>query len=445
MLGHMLDQPRCAVWAGVGVGKTAPGLQTIDYVQLVDAAPALVLATEKVARRRWGDEAAKFSNFSHMEVQPILGTPKERERALRNDHACTFTINYENLPWLVEHLGDRWPFRTVLADEATRLKSFRTRQGGSRAKALGRVAHTKIRRFIELTGTPSPNGLKDLWGQLWFLDGGKRLGRSYTAFSERWFRTGYSGFGLEPLPHAEAEIHDAVRDLCLSINGADWFDLQKPVQYVIEIDLPPKAREVYRAMDRELFADIASNGVEALNAGAKLNKCMQIASGAVYTDDEGGWTEVHDAKISALESLVDEWNGAPVMVGYHFRPDLERLKKAFPGALDLGDDDDLQRAKRGQGRVWLANPASVGHGVDGLQDHCHVLAYFTTDFNFENHDQLIGRIGPMRQFQSKTGKAFHLYYLVAVDTADELALESQRSKRSVQDVLMEATKRRGLI
>lgn len=291
-------------------------LTALDILELVEPGPALVLAPLRVAASTWPDEAGKWDHLRNVEVSAVVGTPEERRAALRRP-ASVFSTNYENLPWLIEHLGDKWPFRKVVADESTKLKSFRLRQGGKRAQALGRVAHSKVSRFIELTGTPSPNGLQDLWGQAWFLDQGVRLGRTYDSFKQRWFQAVPGGDGyqqIRPLPHAQREIEERLRDLCLSLDARDYFDIREPIVNVIRVDLPSKARKLYRDMEREMFMQVDEHEVEAFSAAAKTIKCLQLANGAAYTDDGGSWTEVHDAKLQALESVVEEAAGAPVLV-----------------------------------------------------------------------------------------------------------------------------------
>lgn len=179
----ILDNERCGVWASMGVGKSVSTLNALDTLQMLDDRPILVVAPLRVATTTWPDEVRKWNHLKHLTVLPITGSEKERMRALKYD-ANILATNFEQLPWLVEFYGDRWPFATVVIDESTKLKGFRLRQGTQRAKALGRVAHTKIKRIVELTGTPAPNGLEDLWGQAWFLDKGARLGRTYDDFKK---------------------------------------------------------------------------------------------------------------------------------------------------------------------------------------------------------------------------------------------------------------------
>jgi hypothetical protein len=304
IIRHIVENRRCAIWAGMGTGKSASTLTALDALDLIEVVyPALVIAPLRVAASVWPDEVGKWDHLRHLRVSPIVGNVSERIRALR-EPAEIYTVNYENLPWLVEHLGGGWRFPTVVADESTKLKGFRLRQGTQRARALGSVAHDRIERFIELTGTPAPNGLADLWGQSWFLDAGSRLGRTHSAFTDRWFRLKYDGYGLEPLAHAQGEIQTRLADLCLTITAADYFDLPPLIENEIKVDLPAPARRIYRDMEQAMFAQIEGHDVEAFNAAAKTNKCLQLANGAAYVDDRGTWKEVHDAKLAALEDIV---------------------------------------------------------------------------------------------------------------------------------------------
>jgi SNF2 family DNA or RNA helicase len=414
----------------------------------VESGPTLVLAPLRVARTTWPDEARKWN--LPLDVTTITGTVAERTRQCAVDSAVHAT-NYEQLPWLIAHWGDKWPYRTVIADEATRLKGFRLRQGGKRTRALGRVAFKHVKRFVELTGTPSPNGLVDLWGPMWFLDQGERLGRTFSAFAERWFMTGYNGFGLSPRAHAQAEITDRIKDLCLTIDPKDWFDLKAPIVTNIYVDLPPAARRIYKEMERQMFAAIGDRTAEAFNAAAVTNKCLQLANGAVYVDplaEEDAaprskeWREVHDAKLAALDSIIEEAAGAPVLVAYNFRSDLARIRAAFPQARVLDSDPDTIRAwNAGEIRLLLAHPASAGHGLN-LQDGGNILVYFGHSWNLEEREQILERIGPVRQAQAGHDRGVFVYNLVARDTVDEVVIERLVSKCSVQDALRNAMKRR---
>lgn len=438
-LDWLYARPRTALWMPMGGGKTVTTLTALDALDLVEAVyPVLVLAPKRVAISTWPDEVAKWPHLKRLRVSVINGTPKQRQAAL-DAPADVYTMAYDNLSWLCETLGDDWPFVTVVADELTRLKSFRIRQGSKRAGALGRVAHTKVKRFIGLTGTPGANGLKDLWGQTWFLDRGERLGRTFSAFEQRWFRKGYDGFSLQPQPHAQGEIQALLSDICLTVTG---LPVDEPIRNPIYVDLPPKARVLYRDMEDEMFAEIGAEGVEAANAAVRTQKCLQIANGAIYTDDAGNWEAVHDAKLDALESVIEEANGAPVLVAYNFKHDLQRLRRRFPQARVLdADPDTIRQWNAGQVPVLFAHPASAGHGLN-LADGGNILAFFGLNWSLEEHMQIIERIGPMRQKQAGYDRPVFVHYIMAKNTVDNLVFDRLASKRTVQEVLLEAMKRR---
>lgn len=445
MLDFMAQHQRCAVFAAMGSGKTSGTLTTVAAADLLDEAPVLVLAPKRVAVGTWPDEVRKWDHLKHMDISVAVGTVEQRKAALRKS-ASVYTCNYDNLPWLVKHCGSAWPFRTVVADELTRLKNFRLRQGGERARALATVAHDKVERFIGLTGTPAANGYKDLWGQIWFCDRGHRLGRTYEAYTQRWFRQLPGAFnrGIELMPHAEAEINARIKDICITIDPRDYgLDLAEPINTVVEVELPARVRAHYREMERHFFTEIGEHEIEAVHAGAKSQKLLQFTAGAVYTDAERTrWEVVHDEKIEALRSIVEEASGAPVLVSYYFKSDLERLKKAFKDHRDIGTPEGLRSALRGEGQVWLGHPMSIGHGVDGLQQHCNIMADFSMGWGLEPHQQILERIGPLRQMQAGLERPVYRYSIIAKNTIDEDVLERHASKRSIQDVLLEAMKRR---
>lgn len=447
MTQHILDNPRCALFAFMGAGKTNATLLAIDELLFAGKIrKVLILAPLRVARSTWPEEAQKWKQLSHLSVQPIVGTQAERRAAL-NSGADIFTMNYENIPWLVETLGDAWPFDMVVADESTRLKSFRLRQGGKRAAALKSVAHLKTARWVNLTGTPAPNGLMDLWGQTWFLDQGQRLGRTFSAFVNRWFRARPGSDPrypvLEPVAHAQDEMQALLKEVCLTLDAKDWFDLDAPIVNTLYVDLPPKARKHYREMEKELFTSIAGNEIEAFGAAAKSMKCLQMANGAAYineTNDE--WEVIHDEKLKALESIVEEASGAPVLVAYDFRSDLHRILAHFPGARAL-DKQPSTIADWNAGKIsmLIAYPGNAGHGLN-LADGGAILVYFGHWWNLEERQQIAERIGPVRQKQAGHERPCYIYNIVARDTVDEQVIERIETKRDVQAILLDAMKRR---
>lgn len=437
---YILDKPRCAIFADMGLGKTAAVFQALSILKAVDHAPALIIGPLRVARTVWSDEVEKwFESFGHLTINKILGSPNERKIATEYK-ADINLVNYENIPWLVDYWGDKWPYEIVIADESSKLKGLRSRQGTKRARYLAKVAHTKVKRFVQLTGTPASNGIQDLFACGWFIDAGERLGKTFTAFSERWFRPDWSGYGLVPLPHAQKEIEAKLADVCLSLKASDYFDLKEPIVNKIMVELPSKARMLYREMEKEMFVQIRQHEVEAFNAASMTVKCLQLANGALYVEEGKNYEEIHQAKIEALKSVIEEANGASVLVAYNFKSDLERLKKAFPKARVL--DKDPQTIKdwnTGEIPILLAHPASAGHGLS-LQHGGNILAFFGLNWNLEEHLQIIERIGPTRQMQSGYDRPVFIHYVVAKNTIDEQVLERLETKKSVQEILLHAMK-----
>jgi SNF2 family DNA or RNA helicase len=461
---HIVDHPRCSLMAKPGMGKSSTTASALDAIYLAgETHPTIILAPLRVARHTWPTEFAKWRDFAGYAVSPILGNEKERLAALRRD-VPIYTMNYEQLKWLSDTLGSKWPFRIIVADESTKLKNVRVsvrdskagryihaEKGGSgRAGILAKIAFRKeVHRFIELTGTPATNGLKDLWGQLFFIDMGYRLGRSYGAFEARWFervmKHKNDKFGeLRPRIGAEAEIQSRIADVCLALDPKDWFpDLQEPLRFTVNVQLPAKARKLYTQMEKEMYIEIAAKGVEAFNAAGMTMKCRQLAAGAIYTDPETqAWAETHDEKIQALEDIYEECGGTPLLVSYQFKSDLERLLKAFPKGVNLATDAGLRKFMAGEAQYGFGHPQSIGHGFDGMQDVTNIIVFFSSDFNLEYREQIIERIGPVRQLQSGHSRKVLIYDIVAEDTVDEVVLRRLVEKCSVQEALFSAMKQK---
>lgn len=427
---------RCAIFAPMGSGKTVSTLTALHDLSSTEAIyPILILAPLRVAKHTWLDEIAKWRHLSSLKTSAIVGSVSEREKAL-SVSADVYTVNYENLAWLVTKLDKKWPFKTVVVDESTKLKGFRLRQGTQRAKALATVAHTLVKRVVLLTGTPAPNGVQDLWGQLYFVDKGERLEKSFSKFLDKWFTVDYSGYNWTPLPHAQAEIQNAISDICLTVTPDASHPKDVPIVNKIMIKLAPKVRSQYRQMEKEMFLQLESEGVEALNAATVSTKCAQIANGAIYKENKS-YEVLHDEKIDALASCIEE-TGAPVLVVYNFKSDLDRLRRAFPHGRKLGDSaSDMSDWNRGQIPILFIHPMSAAHGLN-LQHGGNVLIFFSISWNLEEHLQVIERIGPLRQRQAGYDRHVFIYYILAEDTIDELILERLETKRSIQEVLLTA-------
>lgn len=434
--GFILNNPYCALWAKPGMGKTVLVYAALDILKMAGSNyfPALVIAPKKVCELTWPIENKKWAEFADLRVVSLCGSREEREQALMQPGEV-FVINYELIPWLVQRLGEHWPFKTLVADEATKLKNFRLRKSGVRTGALGGLVD-KFGRVIELSGTPSPNGLKDLWGQLYFLDKGQRLGTSYGLFLSRWFTEDQYTREIVPKPHAAQEIHEAIADITMSLRPEDWFDIDEPIFIERRVQLPPEAMELYKTMEDEFFLQLGDQEVDALNAMALSTKLLQIASGTVY-DNDGSTVPIHDAKVEELRSIINESGGEPVLVVYQYRSQIPMLQEAFPGTRVFKGKKDQDDWNAGRIPLMLIHPDGAGHGVD-LQDGGRTMVFFTGTWNAEHRLQVIERIGPMRQLQSGHPRAVMIYDLIANDTIDIDVLARMQGKLTTQAALMAA-------
>ena len=455
MHGFALGKRRVNWWAGPGSGKTSTGLWFFDTMRWFgEAKKMLVVSTKRIAKTVWGREKDKWEQFERYSVAVALGTPDQRLRALAANADIT-CINFDNLQWLAETVGhDQWPWDTVIADESTKLKSMkiaiiphhktgklymRSGGGSKRAADLAKVSHSKVRNWINCTGTPTPNGLLDAWGEMWFIDGGQRLGRTFTSFKDRWFypsRPADNPFAVkwEPKDHAEAEIMGLINDVTISIDARDYMELPDTVVNPIFVPMPERARALYRQMEKEMYIELEGKDIEAFNAGAKSMKCRQLASGAVYAKpdeigDAAPWLWVHDEKMDALHDIVEELNGEPIMVAYQFRSDLERLQKEFPKGRYFDDNEQtLDDFIAGKIPQLFIHPASGGHGIDGMQKVCNHICFFSQTFNAEEYLQVIERIGNVRQVSAGYFRNTFVHLLITEGTVDELAAKRIEAK-----------------
>lgn len=438
---------RGALWLPMGSGKTGSTLQALvtlqDFVE--DVMPVLIVAPLRVAKNTWPDEIAQWDFSKHLKVATICGTAKQRLAALRPGFDV-YTINFENLPWLLEVLGEKWPFKTVVVDESSKLKGFRTRMGSSRAKALAKRAF-RSKRFWMLTGTPASNGLQDLWGQSWFIDKGQRLGPSFSAFTERFFISeqvtdNQFATKLTPTPTAQKTIEGLLKDVTLAIKLEDYLDLKLPVVNKIHYELPDKARKAYKDMADSYFTELFDdkgqlNPVEAVNAGARSQKLLQCAGGFMYGEDKTV-LRLHDEIISSLESIVEEWAGENIMVSYQYPPTRDAILKAFKGSRYLDKDPQTMKDwNAGKIPMLLAHPQSAGHGLS-LQHGGRILVFAETAWNLEEHLQIIERIGPTRQMQSGYDRLVYLYYLLGDKTIHNQVFGRLVEKKTMQQCLVDA-------
>lgn len=457
MLDIMTSRNRCNVFASPGTGKTSATLMALDVLGIVDDGvwPVLVTAPKRVANGVWHKELAEWSRFKGLRLVRVLGTPAQRDKALKTP-ADIYVINYANLTWLHEKVGHAWPFKTVISDESTLIKSHRCRfqmsKTGKKFLVVGGSKHAgnlvrhapDTNHWINLTGTPTPNGVKDLWGQQWPVDFGRALGASHSAFSQRWFRLAWGSSKeqqrIEPLDGASDEIVDRIKPYTALVDAYDYFDIEKPVELDIDIELPASVRKHYDQIHRESIAEILDFKVNAVNAGSKVMKCRQIASGYVM-DTEGNWQTLHTEKLDALAELREKLGDQPLLVAYWFKADLDAIQGRFKDAVVFPSDASQERVQdawnAGKIPMLLIHPQSGGHGLS-LQHGGNNLCIYTMDWNAEYYEQVIERIGPTRQAQSGYKRLVYIHRLIALRTWEVVVAERLREKFDTSEAVKRA-------
>jgi SNF2 family DNA or RNA helicase len=441
MIDAIVSTRRLNLWAPMGSGKTSAVLTAFHTLDLCGSNffPVLVIAPLRVARDVWTQEGQEWDHLKGMKIVPIIGDVSERRRAIHTK-ADVYTINYENIPWLVEEWGDKWPYLSIVADESTKLKGFRLRVGTKRAAALAQISR-KTQRWINLTGTPSPNGLQDLWGQNWFVDYGQRLFRTWTDFKHELFDYNEWTRELSPKKHTQGFIQEKLSDVTLTVDLSDYMKIEKPVSIPVYVRLSEKLMAQYRQLEEELFVSLSENvQLIALTGAAKTTKCLQFCAGAAYHED-GKWTEIHDLKLDALESIIEETAGANLLVAYWWKHDLDRLKKRFSKIRELKTKKDENDWNAGKIHLMAVHPMSVGHGLS-LQHGGHHIVRFSSWWNLELHQQILERIGPIRQMQSGYDRLVYDYNIIIKDTVDEDVKDRHATKKETQDILMDAMNKR---
>lgn len=431
----VVKQGRGNLWLDPGLGKTSIVLSALEILLLLGSNkfPALIIAPLRVARSVWSDEAAKWDHLRDLTVVPMIGSPQERYEQFQRK-APIYTINYENLPWLVNGCGDQWPFKIVITDESQRLKGFRQIHGAKRAAALAKACNLTA-RWVNLTGTPAPNGLIDLWGPQWFVDNGAALGASFTDFERRWFDTDKYSDVVTPKSFAQEQISERLRKTTFSVRAADVMDVREPVVNQIIVDLPRQARQAYDELERTMVMGLKDDTITAKTAADLSLKCIQVASGAIYTNPERtAWAAVHNEKIAALKELVAELSGQTLLIAYHFKHDLQRICAEFKKAKLLQSKQDERDWNDGKIQIGLVHPASAGLGLS-LQDGGNNICFFSHWWDLEQYTQMIDRIGPVRQIQSGHDRPVFVHKIMARDTVDFIVDRRRYTKASVQDAL----------
>ena len=443
---HCIDQilrvKKLGLFLDMGLGKTVTTLTAIRELKYnrFQVRKVLIIAPKKVAEGTWTKEKDKWDHTKILRVSQVLGSQVKRIRAL-NTPADLYIINRENVVWLVNYYRNSWPFDMVVIDESSSFKSH----SAKRFKALASVS-PRIDRLVELTGTPSPNGLDDLWAQIYLLDSGERLEKKYTQFRERYFQPDKRGadgmvYSYTAKPGTEESILKRISDICISMKAEDYLQLPDITYHEIPVVLDEKSRKAYDDLERRMVLELPGDGedISVTSAAALSNKLLQLANGAVY-DEDHAVHEVHACKIEAFLELMESLRGKPVLVFYNFQHDRERIQKALSGSglrvKELKTTRDEDEWNAGRIDVLLTHPASSAYGLNLQQGGNHVVWVGLT-WNYELYTQANKRLHRQGQEQKVI-----VHHLICSGTRDEDVMEALNRKEDVQNWVMQSLKAR---
>ena len=434
MIERITTDEAVALMLDMGLGKTSIVLTALK--RLLDGGEIerpLIIAPKKVAESTWTGECRKWEHLEGFKISKVLGSLKDRKAALTKK-ADAYIVNRENVPWLVTLFGRNWPFDMVVIDESSSFKSPRAK----RFKAL-KLVRPLIKRIVELTGTPAPNGLMDLWSQLYLLDRGERLEKSFTAFQRKYFTPGYGQgyvvYRWNPKPNAEGMIYSRISDICVSMKSEDYIDLPDAVYNEIPVKLPESALRTYRKLEKQWVLELPDEEVTAANAAALGMKLSQLANGFIYLEDKKSLS-IHNEKVEALKEIVEANEGKPLLVFYWFKADRDRLLESFKDARELETERDIEDWNAGRIKILLAHPASAGHGLN-LQYGGNIVVWYSLTWSLEYYQQANKRLH--RPGQKET---VIIHHLVAGGTVDEDILKAVGRKEKGQTALLEAVNER---
>ena len=426
-----LSKKKVALFLDMGLGKTISTLTALtDLHDSCSVNKTLIIGPLRVANTVWHTEAANWNHTKHLKLNICTGSEQNR-RAQLHKSADIYVINKENVEWLVNLYGKKWPFDCVIIDESSCFKSSSSKRWKALRKVIPYIEYTAL-----LTGTPAPNGLLDLWPQIYLIDSGARLGRNMTAYKQRFFETDYMGYKHTLRHGSEDKIHSLVSDISLSMVAEDYLQLPDRIDLTRSVKIPPKLTKQYKELEDEFYLELDDgNDIEAVNAAVVANKLLQFCNGAMFTDDTGNWSEVHKLKIDALKELVEENESENILIAYNYKSDRERILKAFPDAVILDKEGEaVTRWNNGEIKILLAHPASAGHGLN-LQKGGSLLVWFGLTWSLELYQQFNARLH--RQGQQKPVRIVHI---VAENCIDERVCEVLKDKEITQDKLINALK-----
>ncbi|EGQ0367458.1 DEAD/DEAH box helicase [Staphylococcus pseudintermedius] len=433
-IDKVIENERFGLFLDMGLGKTVSTLTAFKDLQLLDTDKMLVIAPKRVAKETWADEIKKWVHLNHLKVALVLGTPKQRIAAL-NKEADVYVTNKENTKWLCDYYAKEWPFDMIVIDELSTFKN----PSSQRFKAIGKKLPL-VKRFIGLTGTPSPNSLLDLWAQIYLIDSGERLEKSFSKYRERFFRPTHKlspyVFNWELKDGSEGLIYKQIEDICLSMKARDYLKMPERVDTKQVVTLTSKERKLYDGLEKHYILEFEEDGTIVAQSGAALSqKLLQLSNGAVYTDDNNVRC-IHDQKLDKLEEILEEAQGQPILLFYNFKHDKDRIIERFEDVITLDDPEYKSKWETGKAKLLIAHPASAGHGLN-LQDGGHIIVWFGLTWSLELYQQANARL--YRQGQQHTTIIHHI---MTDNTIDQRVYSALQNKKLTQNELMEAVKAR---
>lgn len=434
-IDRIVEDSAVGLFLDCGLGKTAITLAAIKKLkyEMLAVNKVLVIAPKKVAESTWIAERDDWAELQCLRIVKVLGGEKQRLRAL-DETADIYLINRENVVWLVEHYRNAWPFDMVVIDESSSFKNH----SAKRFKAMAK-ARPHINRIVELTGTPSPNNLMDLWTQIYLLDQGERLGKYFTRFREAFFRAGGMtsagvAYNWIPRKHAQEDILNRISDICMSMKSEDYLQLPEIVYDDVSVELSNDARQKYDKFEKDMILELDETEITAMSAASLTGKLLQLSNGAVY-DNDGQWQEIHICKLEALDELIERI-GQPCIIYYQYKHDLERILSRHSEARVLKTDVDVHDWNAKKIDILLAHPASAGYGLN-LQRGGHHIIWYGFTWNYEQYFQANKRLH--RQGQKKPVIVHHL---ICQQTMDTDVLKALKKKKCGQDAVIDALKAR---
>jgi len=428
-LAFIRHKRKCALFLDMGLGKSVIALTAAsDMLDEFLINKVLVIAPLRVSNTVWKQEAKKWEHLEHLNIAIATGSAKNRIQNLESS-ADIHVINRENVDWLVR--TQKWKWDMVIVDESSSFKSMKSK----RFRALRKVTKY-MKSVILLTGTPSPNGIVDLWSQIYLIDQGARIGKTMGNFRQRFLHpAGYMSYSWEPNEGADIEIQELIKDVCITMSSEDYLELPERINLNEYIDLPPDVREQYKELEKEFLLVLEEGDIEALSAATLGNKLLQMCNGAVY-DSEGVAHTIHDLKIKALKEIIEDNPNESFLVAYNYRSDHVRLSKAFPQGVSLSREGvEIEEWNKGKIKLMFAHPASAGHGLN-LQKGGSSIVWFGLNWSLELYEQFNARLH--RQGQDKPVKITHL---IAKDGIDEKVMKALRGKAKTQRDLLEYLKK----